>query len=328
MVHKFSNPDFNTLVEDTSFIRWVRSDFQTDDGFWSEVIDNNPEAIDEINKAIHFVSAMSVEGVSQYLDKEKLWRRIAETTAVTVPEKTEARHGFNIRSLMIWASATAAIFLVFYIFRPSADGNVRFINDQKELMTLQLPDKSEAILNLASSIRYDDKAKRVFNLDGEAYFKVVKGDKFKVHTELGEVIVLGTEFNVFVRDKRMEVRCYEGKVSVRFSKDDLSHTLTAGMSVEWDNGKVKTGNFDIGTSNPDWRNGVFHYDSRLFKEVADEFSRQFDLKVTYPEHIGETLYSGFFQKADLEKAIESIAWPMGLEYRIEGNTVILTEKKK
>jgi hypothetical protein len=50
-LHNFQNE----LIENDSFIRWVKSEFEEDDDKWSVFIDEHPEEENEINKAITFV---------------------------------------------------------------------------------------------------------------------------------------------------------------------------------------------------------------------------------------------------------------------------------
>lgn len=66
--------------------------------------------------------------------------------------------------------------------------------DFGERTTFSLPDNSEVVLNSGSEIRYKKwnwDNRRHLELQGEAYFRVAKGRRFEVHTNLGKVTVLG-----------------------------------------------------------------------------------------------------------------------------------------
>ena len=106
------------------------------------------------------------------------------------------------------------------------------------LNSFNLPDNSEVVLNSGSEIEYRKwnwSNNRALELNGEAYFKVAKGQKFEVNTSLGKVTVLGTQFNVKQRDNRFDVTCYEGKVKVTYG--DTETIITKGMSVAFVEGK-------------------------------------------------------------------------------------------
>jgi ferric-dicitrate binding protein FerR (iron transport regulator) len=92
-----------------------------------------------------------------------------------------------------------------------------------EMYAFSLPDQSQVLLNAGSQASFkswDWSSNRAVSLQGEAYFKVAKGQKFTVETNLGSVTVLGTQFNVKARDNRFEVTCYEGKVQRSLSNEE------------------------------------------------------------------------------------------------------------
>ncbi|MCB4800365.1 FecR family protein, partial [Neotamlana laminarinivorans] len=63
--------------------------------------------------------------------------------------------------------------------------------------TFKLPDESEVILNAQSKLSFSKKeweTNRNLKLQGEAFFKVTKGEKFTVNTKAGSIQVLGTQF--------------------------------------------------------------------------------------------------------------------------------------
>ena len=91
-------------------------------------------------------------------------------------------------------------------------------NDNFEIV--ELPDGSIAYLNSNSSITYDkDFSRRIVRQYGEVFYEVRKGDSpFIVSTELGEIEVLGTKFNVKSDNKEMVVEVQEGSVELRINK--------------------------------------------------------------------------------------------------------------
>jgi ferric-dicitrate binding protein FerR (iron transport regulator) len=324
-------PDFDKLVDDTRFIDWVNSDFAVYDDFWNEYIQQYPDSQDIINEAIQFVLHMRFEQRDIPFAKDKLWNRISHTTEIDAGKSyypsSSSSGKLLVRKIYIGVAAVAALLLLILFFRQSVSGDIKLENNKNEILSDRLPDGSDIILNAGSELTYSNKTPRKLQLKGEAFFKVVKGEDFSVNTDLGTVRVLGTEFNVYARGQRFEVRCYTGKVEVNLEGGDKVHILEPGMGVKWQNNDFVAIRFNTEDQVNDWRSGKFYFDMNPFREVVEEFERQFDVEVVYPDSFAHRLYSGFFQKGDMEKAIEAIAWPLGLDYSKEPGKLVLTEKK-
>jgi ferric-dicitrate binding protein FerR (iron transport regulator) len=85
---------------------------------------------------------------------------------------------------------------------------------------VDLPDGSIASLNRNSSIAYNpDFNERTVDVEGEVFFSVEDdGSPFIVRTDLGEVKVLGTDFNVKAGADQIEVEVEEGIVELKSAK--------------------------------------------------------------------------------------------------------------
>jgi hypothetical protein len=85
---------------------------------------------------------------------------------------------------------------------------------------VEFPDGSIAYLNTNSSVSYDPEFKeRVVEQTGEVFFEVTKSDSpFIVKTEVGEVRVLGTEFDVKADDAQLSVEVESGSVEIQVNK--------------------------------------------------------------------------------------------------------------
>lgn len=185
-----------------------------------------------------------------------------------------------------------------------------------------LPDNSEVILNADSELSFNKKnwaTNRNLKLEGEAFFKVAKGERFTVNTANGTVAVLGTEFNVENRDGFFEVTCYEGLVSVTFNGNETK--LPAGNSFIAINGKAVF-NEKPNTSIPSWMNAESSFKSIPLKYVLDEFERQHNIIVTTKNVDLNQLYTGSFSNTDSNLALQSIGTPSQIKFKFEGNKVL------
>src|SRR5690606_4696634 len=96
-------------------------------------------------------------------------------------------------------------------------GVVSIATKNGEIRQVQLPDGSTVTLNAASTIEYNSLTwflRRKISLNGEAFFKVLKGPSFSVGAGKASVEVLGTSFNVKQRNDIVSVACFTGKVTV------------------------------------------------------------------------------------------------------------------
>lgn len=241
-------------------------------------------------------------------------------------ERKGARGGKVVRLhpfQKVWrvAAAVAAIAVVSYFYINSLDTSVR--TDFAERSEIVLPDQSEVILNSGSEITYSEKSwdnERSLTLEGEAFFKVAKGEKFQVATAAGTVTVLGTEFNVENRGNYFEVSCFEGLVSVRFKGEETR--LPAGTSFLAINGNIIPMENPEG-SRPSWMNNESSFKSTPLSYVLGELERQYDLDVNTENVNLEQLYTGTFSNTNLNLALQSISAPLNMSYTIEGKQVLI-----
>ncbi|MCF7561078.1 FecR family protein [Sabulilitoribacter multivorans] len=187
--------------------------------------------------------------------------------------------------------------------------------------TLNLPDNSEVILNAQSKLSFNKKEwkeSRNLELDGEAFFKVTKGEKFTVNTDAGSIQVLGTQFNVKERDKYFEVQCYEGSVSVTSNQEKV--ILTPGKSFRVVNGDVSLVN-DFNAENPSWLAKESSFNNVPLWQVINELEIQYDLKIDATKVNTSKTFSGSFTHTDKNIALQSVTIPLKLSYKINGKNV-------
>ncbi len=219
------------------------------------------------------------------------------------------------------AAAVAAIVAVSYFYVISLDESVR--TDFAERGEVVLPDNSEVILNAGSEITYSERnwdKERALTLDGEAFFKVAKGEKFQVATEAGTVTVLGTQFNVENRDGYFEVTCFEGLVSVLYKGEETQ--LPAGNSFLAIRNKIIPMDTPEGIV-PAWMNNESSFRSTPLSYVLKELERQYDLKVKTQNVNLEQLFTGTFSNTNLNLALQSISAPSNLSFTVEGKQVLI-----
>jgi len=195
-----------------------------------------------------------------------------------------------------------------------------------EKTTFSLPDHSEVVLNSGSEINYKkwnwDNNRRL-ELKGEAYFRVAKGRRFEVQTDLGKVSVLGTQFNVKNRKNRFDVVCYEGRVKVNYAHTQI--LLTHGQGVSFENGKQTK--MKIRSLKPEWTENQICFYKENIRTLLDEVERQYNITIELNTKDTVSLFTGKLPAKNLDIALQIISTTYHLEAKkVSKNKIIFDEK--
>ncbi len=336
-MHKeYDKFDILELALDASFIKWVKGD-PKDAELWEQWTAETSEKqwrVAEARKLVLSISFKAVEPTQG--DVDRLWEGIAEKTlrkenkaeqdsdqSATASKPVSRRNIFKIIPYLAAAMLAGFFLFQFWLGRGATSVEVA----EGKTQTVILPDNSKVILNAASKVSYDKNSwseDRSIWLQGEAFFDVKKGSTFKVIGKTGEVMVLGTSFNVFARDHSFAVDCKTGKVKVSNFINSATETLTAGTGISWFHEKAKFVRRTLSTEEiARWQLGEFHFKEAMLESVFAEFERQFGKQVKMSPSLKARLYSGFFKLGSVEDALHSICWPLKLEYKVEGETVLI-----
>lgn len=225
----------------------------------------------------------------------------------------------------VWAAAAAAaVALIALVIFPSSESSPNsWQTASAETQSISLPDGSEVMLNAGSQLATKGnwgKERRV-ELAGSALFSVEKGNPFIVETDLGEVQVLGTSFEVVADEESYVVKCFEGTVAV-YSDGLETDTLTAGEGVRLVEGAWVE--LPANGSSPQWLEGITAFENAPIREVLNAFERQFGIAVEYSGDYRK--YTGAFPNSDPAEALEMILRPMRLEIEVQEGELIRLRK--
>lgn len=153
---------------------------------------------------------------------------------------------------------------------------------------LTLPDGTEVWLNAESRITFPNEfssAQREVEIEGEAYFDVVKDDQhpFIVHTKYFTTKVLGTSFDVKAyRKETAHVVLVSGKVEVT-AYDKHKQTLSMGEMASFGNdGQMQKTNVDT-YSYIQWKDGFFYFDRTPLGDIMRELGRWYDINIVFED---------------------------------------------
>ncbi len=299
--------------DDTLLARWLSGEL-------------SPEEREAFEKSEGFKEYSSIiKGMDRFVkptfDKEALRTKLL--LELDTPKKGK------IRSLKPWyyvAAASVVILLTLGLFF----NEVHYTTAFGEQQTVALPDGSTVRLNADSHLKRDrffwSKDKKLTLVKGEGFFEVEKGDGFEVRTELGNVQVLGTKFNVKNRQDYFEVACYQGRVQFEEAESKTKTILIQGQKVI-----QMEGDFNQETlinPEPTWLMGESIFTNTPLHLVLRELEIQYGITFELNGVNTNDKFTGGFIHSSLETALTTVLAPMGIQYSlsIDNKTVSLTSE--
>ncbi len=284
-----------------------------------------PEELEQLKADPEYASYVQIAAASSNFEVPEMESEANFEAISNQLKPVQQLHKPSIFSVVWKVAAVFAVLLSGYYYISMLDTSVKTKIAQTE--TFSLPDNSEVVLNAGSKITYNKKNwsdSRELSLDGEAYFKVTKGNKFSVKTVEGIVSVLGTQFNVFARDGLFTVACYEGLVSVAFN--DTLLKVPAGSKIQIENGKLV---IKEATENPSpvWLDKESNFENAPLSLVLKEVERQYPIKVTLEDINSKKRFTGSFTHENLDLALKAICEPLQLNYKINKNGAVSVHAK-
>lgn len=265
---------------------------------------------DEIEKIVQFSDQLSLPRYDESAAFRKLDASLNTQTAKT---RTLNRQWY------IGIAASLLLLVALWFLWPSNTTTLHA--PLANTLTYEFEDGSTVQINDGSSLSFmadQWQQERSLQLEGEAFFEVEKGSPFTVHTQSGEIEVLGTSFNIRNWEEALYVSCYTGRVAVRSSEQEV--ILQKGQAVVFKQGQASAIK-NINSTEPAWLNAVSAFEAVALVNVFKEVERQFNIKVNNTS--SERLFTGSFSHQSLEQALEQICIPMGLNFTINDkqNTV-------
>ena len=199
--------------------------------------------------------------------------------------------------------------------------------------TVILADGTTVHLNAGSKLTYPVRfvgKRRLVALEGEAYFDVAEDENhpFVVQTHLGDVIVLGTAFNVNAYTNASD--CYttlvRGKVQFSAPNVEAITLLPGEQAVVSANGSEKrTVELEEYVG---WVEGLYVFNNRSLGEIMETFERWYDIQVYYEtEDLRNITYSGSLKRyGTINSFLEALELTGDLTYKISGRNILIYGK--
>lgn len=186
-------------------------------------------------------------------------------------------------------NTTETLDVVSDIVPETYDGNElnKLIVPEYGRITVKLEDGTEVTINSESELEFPEK----FNTDtrevwlkGEAFFNVKEdlSRKFIVHTGLGDVSVLGTNFNVDADSKReiMKTTLVTGKVRVDWNESVMMLSPGQQAFVDKANNISKVLDVDVNES-VSWMYDKFYFSGKELSQITDQLSKWYKVQIDF-----------------------------------------------
>lgn len=214
-----------------------------------------------------------------------------------------------------------------------------YATDFGETRSVELSDGTKVILNANTSMQVPrfgfGEDTREVKLNGEAFFNVthtIDNKRFMVKTDDSfEVMVLGTEFSVYTRQKGGKVLLKKGKVHVLFSEGQQRKELVMkpGDLVTMEKSAKKP----VVKPNADtqkltaWTGNRFIFDKTPLSEVASQLQEHYGIKVEIKDNrFANRTVSGTFQPESGEELLSLLSELFNFRLARDGEAYLILQK--
>ena len=236
----------------------------------------------------------------------------------------------------MWAASILLILGITTWYNKSTILYKNYHSEFGEIKTLTLQDGSIVTLNANSTLQvprfgFGEKVREVF-LEGEGQFSVkhtIDNLPFIVKTARNlDVIVLGTEFTVFSRNRGAKVVLSKGKVRLQYSdKQKIKQILmTPGELVAFDNtNKLEKISKTIPQIHSAWTEHRFVFNETTLKEISMLFMENFGVEVKIEgKELANWTVSGSFTAKNEDELLEILADASNLTIKHQQDYILIS----
>jgi ferric-dicitrate binding protein FerR (iron transport regulator) len=244
----YTNFSVEDFIQDAYFRQWAFDELSSDDTFWENWIQLNPEKLKVIEEAKSLVIALKIKQLDVFSAHE-INEGIQDILNATLPKNT---HSSFLRTN--WLRLAASVALVFgigwWFMEKDKSNNAYFdqitatdpkaihTNNGRKSISFELVDGSKITLEPGSELRYGnefgDEKREVF-LSGEAFFEVKKDSQrpFLIYTGKLVTKVVGTSFRIkaYEQDDNISVSVRTGKVTVYRQNSKIGNSRSLSTEI-------------------------------------------------------------------------------------------------
>ncbi len=225
----------------------------------------------------------------------------------------------------------------------SSEASLReIVTGPGERATVRLADGTTVTLNVDSRLGLSDAfsrgALREVYLRGEAYFDVAPDAErpFVVHAGPAVVRVEGTAFNVeaYAEARPVKVAVAEGIVMLTSGQEEGTPTVRLGRGQLGRLEGLEGGGMRVSKEEAEvaaylaWTEGRLVFQNTPLSEVATRLERWYGVECKIGDEVPRPLHlTAVLNSRSIREVLDVITASLGLQYRIEENTVLLMRKE-
>ena len=358
----YADYGLNDFLDDNDFKKWVYTPTAESDFFWKAFLLTYPEKSEVLENARLVLIMLSADMESLLPDNKQvagMWENIQgnfERTSNPVRSiwplvsilTGAAAMIILVGSWLIQPSETRAAISYKELTSSARNQLVETKNTTSKSLTINLPDKSQIILQPKSSISYpkdfNAQKEREIYLSGEAFFSVTKNKERPFLVYSNELItkVLGTSFTIkaFEDAQQVEVEVKTGKVTVftrKISSDKVSEPgeechetiITPNQKILYSRKNEMIQKFLVdapeilvsATTPPPIGNFQDAPVSEIFKNIEESYG----IDIVYDkETFGDCLLTASFSQESLYDKIDLICKGVEAEFKVIDGRVIIS----
>lgn len=335
---KYRNYTVEEFVEDEDFRRWVEAPNEILTIYWKQFLEEFPEQEAAVKHARLIVETLLVK---EEAPSPEVYKHSLDALKDHLRNKNQQEQKWIQRRRFIWQSAAAVLlipmlaisvyWLASNVFSDSQSQMVNYIVPNGQKSQVILADGTKVWLNSGSQLSYAANPRgkyRKVNLEGEAYFEVVKNTHrpFLVQTKDYSVKVYGTKFNVRTYDdfRGSETILKEGSISI-LSKHHDEIKMTPGDRF------LFTGNnqYTLSKVDPDlylsWKDNVLKIDNETLTDLIVRMERWYGVKINVKNFdvVKDLRYTLTIKTESLREMLDLMRFVTPFNYSIKGENVEL-----
>ncbi|GHN02916.1 anti-sigma factor [Cytophagales bacterium WSM2-2] len=254
-------------------------------------------------------------------DRQQAWSKISSRIRPT-PER-------KLQPVFIrWAAAACLVLAIVVVYNLIPSGRLIAklvsVKTTEETKAIVLPDNTRVWLNANSELTYPEQFNdsiRQVELKGEAFFDVTHNPQqpFVIVNPSFRTRVLGTSFDLKLRDKQSSLFVVTGKVRFSYSIQEKvisSVVVEPGYEANLNESGQLEKNQSRNKNEIAWHTGVLEFENEKLTNVVEDMSDYYkvrvDLNVENPQGY---LFSGTLKQQPVEVALETVCYTLNLTWK-------------
>lgn len=322
------------LLSDETFQDWILAGRKSEYIKARNIVDvEQKKRIDEASTILLSLRTEKKSVGSQKISTQ--WGKLESTLKTRASEGTSTVSSNQVRPVRrVWAYAAVLALLLgsVFIFKPWSQSTtyITYTTDFGEKTKITLDDGTVVNLNANSSLKlaenFETAAQREVWIQGEGFFDVItdteRGKPFVVHANDLDVHVLGTQFNVRSRQKKVSVSLKEGKIKMS-TTTGLERVMKVGEMYTYHTGKKEWLEVQSeGGIAYAWLQNKIVLDETPLIELAETIEFHFGKTVTIERpSLGSSKLSGTIPDHDLEVILDVLQELLEVEIARDDHTI-------